>query len=133
MKNKYKSKLEKNVANKLKEMGIKFKYEPFRIPYLIPLEKHHYTPDFVPDKSKIIIEAKGRLTIADRKKMLLLKEQHPDYRFCLLFERANKPLYKGSKTTYAEWAEKHGFEWSDFYKGGIPERWVLNDSKKRKA
>ena len=55
--------------------------------------------------------------------MLFLKEQYPDKVFYLIFGNSREKLYKGSPTTYGKWAEKHGFEYCDFYKEGIPERW----------
>lgn len=40
-----------------------------------------------------------------------------------MFERSNNKLNKASKTTYAEWAEKYGFEWADI-RDGIPRKWI---------
>ena len=99
-------------------------YEKSKLKYIVPMQRHTYTPDFtLEDHDDIVIEVKGRLTASDRKKMLLVKEQHPDKIFFLVFGNAKEKLYKGSKTTYAEWAEKNGFLWCDFYKSGIPDAW----------
>ena len=132
---KFKSFLEKRVSDALKKVGV-FTYETLKLPYITPVERHTYTPDFVGSwmpihtqdikrdrKDGLIIEAKGRLTIADRKKMLLVREQYPNKEFYLVFGNANEKLYKGSKTTYGQWATKHGFEWCSFYKSGIPKGW----------
>lgn len=116
---KYKSILENDVAKALEGLGVSFSYETIKMPYIVPVERHSYTPDFLPDNSKVVIEAKGRLTLADRKKMLLVKEQYPEHTFILVFGNANTKLYKGSKTSYGQWAEKHGFRYVDFYKKGI--------------
>ncbi len=130
---KFKSLLEKRVSdalsvhyhhtkNVLKKTG-EFGYETLKLPYITPVERHTYTPDFVGGNELFIVEAKGRLTIADRKKMLLVREQYPNKEFYLVFGNANEKLYKGSKTTYGQWATKHGFEWCSFYKSGIPKGW----------
>lgn len=121
----YKSILENDVATALEGLGIKFGYETIKMSYIIPTERHSYTPDFIPDDVEVIIEVKGRLTLADRKKMLLLKEQYPDKTFILVFGNANNKLYKGSKTSYKEWSEKHGFKYVDFYKKGLKKEDVI--------
>ena len=36
-----------------------------------------------------------------------------------VLECKNK-IYKGSKTTYGAWADRHGFKWAE---GSIPEEW----------
>ena len=82
-----------------------------------------YTPDFYIPETGIYVEAKGHLDKSDRMKMLLVKEQHPDLDIRFVFLRANNKIYKGSKTTYAQWATKHKFEWAE---GSIPEEWCKN-------
>ena len=120
---KYKSILENKVSKGLLTSGMSFDYEKNKLPYLTPVERHSYTPDFEDPSGIHIIEAKGRLTIADRKKMLLVREQYPDKIFYLVFGNARERLYKGSPTNYGEWAEKHDFKWCDFYRNGIPKEW----------
>lgn len=44
-----------------------------------------------------------------------------------LFERPFNTLSKASKTTYADWCDKNGYEWTTLEKG-IPKHWL---SKKR--
>jgi hypothetical protein len=39
-----------------------------------------------------------------------------------VFQDVKKPIYKGSKTTYAKWATDHGFTFSD--KGVVPASWI---------
>ena len=41
--------------------------------------------------------------------MILLKEQHPELDIRIVFQDMKKPIYRGSKTTYAKWATDHGF------------------------
>ena len=106
-KRKYRSKFEERYAERLAKLG--FVYEPYRIKYEVPTSIHSYTPDFV--RGKLIYELKGRFTAADRKKMKLLVEQHPEYDFVMVFQNPNIKLNKNSKTTYAMWCEKNGIEW----------------------
>ena len=82
------------------------KYETTRFPYVVT---HHYTPDFqVNDYT--FIECKGLFTSADRAKHLHIKKQHPFLKIIFVFENPFRRLTKNSKTTYAEWCNKHGFE-----------------------
>ena len=40
--------------------------------------------------------------------------------FKFLFYNAKQKIYKGSKTTNAKWAEKHGFDWAE---QKMPKEW----------
>ena len=77
-----------------------------------------YTPDFVLPNG-VIVECKGRLTVHDRTKHLMIKAQHPELDIRFVFQY-NNPITKGSKTRYTDWAEKHGFLWAMKY---IPKEW----------
>jgi hypothetical protein len=103
--------LEKAFADILLENDIPFTYEATILPYTIPVSTHRYVVDWT--LKGILIETKGRLTGEDRKKMLLVKEQHPDKLIVFVFSNKNKKLYKNSKTSYAAWCEKHGFNYLD--------------------
>ena len=46
-----------------------------------------------------------------------------DLRFVL--QSPNGKIYKGSKTTYAEWCEKNGFKW-------LKKKYLKNGLKKKK-
>lgn len=107
----YRSGLEVAFANTLKEAGIPYGYETTKLPYVVPTSNHNYLVDFTVNGA--YIETKGRLTGEDRKKMLLVKEQHPDKLILFIFSNKNKKLYKTSKTSYASWCEKHGFNYLD--------------------
>lgn len=86
------------------------KYEQLKLGYT---KKHKYVVDFeLP--SGIILECKGEFKAADRKKHLLLKEQHPDRDIRFVFMRADNKLNKNSDTTYGEWCDKYGFRWSQW-------------------
>lgn len=104
----YKSWFEHDIHQKL---GKKWKYEPTTFQYTVPLSRHWYTPDFV--KGDEVYETKGKFTASDRKKTLLFVEQHPEVRFSLVFQNPNNPIRKGSKTTYADWCNKHNISWID--------------------
>ena len=71
-----------------------------------------YTPDFF--FPNYIVEAKGRFTGNDRKRVLALLETFAvDFekrKFVMLFMRNNK-LSKTSKTYYSEWCDQHGIPW----------------------
>ena len=56
--------------------------------------------------------------------MSLIKKQYPELDIRFVFMNANNKIYKGSKTTYAMWANKHGFEWAE---KNIPEEWLKNE------
>jgi len=118
--NGYRSGLEERIAQELLERGIEFEYEQMKIDYLRPAKKARYTPDFVLPNG-IIIETKGRFLTADRQKMLLVKDQHPDLDIRFIFSNANQKISKQSKTTYGMWAERNGFVYSE---GTIPEEWL---------
>ena len=117
----YRSGLESSVGEQLAAAKVRWEYESERIPY-IP-KKRTYTPDFIikGEVSKMYIETKGRFLGSDRTKHLLPKEQHPQLDIRFVFTNPNQKLYKGAKTKYGEWCEKHGFIFS---KGSIPESWL---------
>jgi hypothetical protein len=112
----YKSKLERDMGRLLDAMGVPYSYESCRIPYV---KEHYYLPDFHIDNT-YFIETKGRFLPVDRKKHLLLKSQHPDLDLRFAFQNPKGKLNKKSKTTYAEWCERHGFEWCG---KKIPKAW----------
>jgi hypothetical protein len=119
---KFKSNFEELIHNTL---GGKVEYEPDTLGYVQPEKTRKYTPDFKL-RPNHYIEAKGLFTSDDRQKMLWVKEQYPKHTFYLLFQNANSRLSKKSKTTYAMWAEKNGFQWAHMPKG-IPEHWIKNE------
>ena len=123
----YRSGLEESLARQLEEAGVAFTYEATKIHYEIPATPHRYTPDFVLPNG-IIIESKGRFLPADRKKHLLVKAQHPQLDIRFVFWRSAAPITKTSKTTYALWCQKHGFQYADKW---IPQAW-LNESPSMK-
>lgn len=119
--NGFRSGLEKKIADDLSDKGIPFDYEKLKITYTVPERQATYTPDFVLLDNGIIVESKGIFDADDRKKHLLIKQQHPDLDIRLVFSRANAPIYKGSPTTHANWADHHGFKWAEKL---IPDAWL---------
>jgi len=119
----YRSGLEDQCANKIKQFGHEVVYEKTKISYIKPSTAHTYTPDFKisTQDGYFYIESKGRWTTEDRKKHLLIKEQWPDLDLRLVFQNCNTKLYKGSPTTYADFAEKHGLMYAC---KEIPDEWL---------
>lgn len=116
---KYRSGLEKRNAEHLNEHDVDFEYEPIKIEYKVPARKSRYKPDFILPNG-IIVETKGRFTASNRKKHSLVKEQYPELDIRFVFSNSNSKIRKGSKTSYGEWCEKHGFQYAD---KKIPEEW----------
>lgn len=115
----YRSGLEEDISKQLADLGVPVEYESFKIEYRVE-ETRKYTPDWrLPNG--IIIETKGRFTSDDRKKHLLIKAQHPEYDIRFVFTRSKQRLSKTSKTTYADWCDKHGFKYADKL---IPVEWI---------
>lgn len=102
-------------------------YEDTKIAYQ---KAHTYNPDFTLGPN-VFLECKGRFTAVDRAKHLLVKKQHPEITIHFLFERPFNTLNKASTTTYADWCEKNGYEWTTLDKG-IPKHWLKPQKKNKK-
>jgi Phage endonuclease I len=108
----YRSGLEVDLDESLKQKGIDGQYEQHKIKYVKPATNHTYTPDFrLPNG--IFIETKGRFVADDRKKHILIKDQYPELDIRFVFQNSKNKLRKGSKTTYADWCIKYGFKYAD--------------------
>lgn len=92
-------------------------YEKERLEYKLD---RVYKPDWS-TRALVIIELKGYFPAADRAKMRAVKAAHPDRDIRIVFQNPNAKLTKKSKTTYAQWAVKHGFPWSN---GVVPASWL---------
>ncbi len=121
----YRSGLEKKIGDQLKSAGMAFGFETLILPFVQPVANRKYHPDFILDNG-IIIETKGQFGSDDRKKMLLVKAQHPKLDIRFVFSCANSKIYKGSKTTHARWASKYGFPWAN---KKIPTAWLKEPKK----
>ena len=115
------SRLEEQVAELLTNLNIEYGYEPDKFNYVIEAK---YTPDF--KIGDVYLETKGFFKPADRRKMLAVKKCNPDLDVRLVFQAPYNKISKNSKTTYAAWAEKNGFQWCPYY--DIPLDW-LNEAK----
>ena len=120
IKNGYRSGLEDDIAKDLKGRGVNFEYEKLKVQWQL-LENKTYTPDFKLPNG-IIIESKGRFVAADRKKHLVIKRQHPFLDIRFVFSNSRSKLYKGAKSTYGDWCNKHGFLYAD---KRIPDEWLV--------
>lgn len=118
-KNRYRSKYEEDVCSRLDKAKILFDYETINLHYQVT-EQRKYIPDVILPNG-IIVELKGRFTAKDRKKMLLVMNQHPDLDIRMVFMRPNNKLNKHSRTTYAQWCDKNNIKWANKY---IPEQWI---------
>lgn len=112
----FKSKLEERVWERLIKEFPSVKYEPEKFKYTQPAQDRTYTPDFKTGRRKLYIEAKGKLDLDTRKKMLWFRDCNPDIRIIFLFQNPDNKLTKRSKTSYGMWADENGFEWLDFRK-----------------
>jgi len=119
----FRSKLELGIAQQLVKHQVPFEYEEHSFEYYVNVRK--YTPDFLlfPNRrrKKFFIEVKGYFTVKDRMKHLYIQKQHPDVDIRFLFGNAQNKIRKDSKTTYAQWCDKHGFKWAE---GVIPKEWL---------
>ena len=108
---KFRSGLEEAIAPELENLNVDYGFEDMVISYLKPERKSRYTPDFTIKVNGQIWESKGRFQTADRKKHLLIKQQHPEIKIKCIFSNSKNKIGKKSKTTYAKWCELKGFEY----------------------
>jgi hypothetical protein len=98
-------------------------YEQDKIEYTLIKS---YIPDFTISKKDgtiLYIEAKGRgrgFDRAARKKMITVKEQHPNLDIRIVF-MDDGIIEKRGKMTCSQWARKYGYEYSI---GSIPAEWM---------
>lgn len=126
----YRSNFELSVAKQLERQDIDPKecYEQNTIEYIIPETHHKYLVDFQLPNG-IIIEAKGRWSPEDRKKILYIMESNPDLDIRMLFQNPNVKIYKGSSTTYGQWCTKKGIKWASKV---IPKSWFEEEDSNGK-
>ena len=116
---KFRSKLEKNIADLLEQLGVSYLYESEKLSYTI---EHNYTPDFVLPNYKYL-EAKGYWAPEDRRKILAVKRDNPDIDLRMIFQSPYNTISKKSKTTYAQWCDKHDIPWTSYK--DIPIDWLV--------
>ena len=115
----FRSRFEFEFAQYLAKSKIKYKYEKDKFRYIVPIKS--YTPDFYLMDYGFYLELKGNLDVTDRVKHLLVKEQNSSLDVRFIFPNSKKKIYKGSKTTYASWCDRHGFLYAD---NRIPSIWL---------
>ena len=115
---KYRSKLEERVAELFDTLGVIYEYESVKVPYVI---QHNYCPDFVLP-NHVHIEAKGYWDAKDRRKILAVKKENPDLDLRIVCQAPYNTISKKSKTTYAQWCEKHDIPWTSYH--DIPIDWL---------
>jgi len=118
----YRSGLEDQIAAFLEPLQKELRYEKLKIEWE-DLSYRTYTPDFELDNG-IIIETKGMFDNADRRKHIAIKEQHPELDIRFVFSNAKAKLYKGAKSSYCDWCNKHGFKWAHRV---IPQEWLTEE------
>ena len=116
---KFRSKLEERVADLLEGLGVSYEYESNKVPYII---QHHYVPDFVLP-NHVYLETKGYWDPKDRRKILAVLRDNPDLDLRMVFQAPYNTISKKSKTTYAQWCEKHNIPWTSFH--NIPLDWLI--------
>ena len=116
---KFRSELEKRVADLLTELGVTYDYESVKFAYQI---QHLYNPDFILPNG-VILECKGYWDSADRRKIKNVKEQNPDIDLRMVFQSPFNTISKKSKTTYAQWCERYDIPWTSFQ--NIPLDWLI--------
>ena len=123
----FRSIYEEDIASELDEMGLEWKYEAYSYEYQGPVRKNRarcgacgsktlvydgwYTPDFFVGDS-VIIEAKGRFTAADRRKVKAAVDSVPELRekLVMMFMTDNK-LNKSAKKRYSDWCDEQGIDY----------------------
>lgn len=110
---------EYRLREQLDKAKAKYAYETEKFKYTV---EKVYTPDFVLPRKRILVEAKGYFTSADRSKTLKARSaiENEGWELRFVFHNASNKLSKRSKTTYAAWCEQHGFVWAE---GSIPKTW----------
>ena len=116
---KFRSKFEESIANLLEGLGVSYEYESIKVPYTI---QHNYNPDFALP-NHVYLEAKGYWDPKDRRKVLAVKRDNPDLDLRMVFQSPFNKISKKSKTTYAQWCERHDIPWTSYH--DIPLDWLI--------
>lgn len=116
----FRSGLEVVLDQQLTDANVPHEYETVTLEYEQPAETRRYTPDFIL-RNGIVIEGKGQWVTADRKKMKLVRAQHPDIDIRMVFSRSATRISKKSQTTYAAFCKSLGIKYADKL---IPVAWL---------
>lgn len=122
----YRSWFEVDIAIDALQRELEFDYEAHTILWRQPEKLCKYKPDFFVKRKKngslLIVEAKGRWTAAERKKMCHVIEQNPRLDIRMLFERDNTLSKRKRSKTYTQWCERHGIKCA--VGRAIPQEWL---------
>ena len=123
-----KSKAELEVAKNCQKAKLDWTYETVKVTWTPPPTKDKtYTPDFIikrKDKTTLLVEYKEFLDSRSKRVLRYATKQNPDLDIRILFgpRCSKKKIRKGSKTTYAEWADKYKIPHAE---GRIvPKEWI---------
>lgn len=137
-KGRFRSNFELNLSKQLIAAGANWKYELTKYIYYTPtttpvvcqtcgpikaLARHEYLPDFFLSNG-VVLEGKGRLDAADRRKLEAVRKYHPslDLRIVFFYDRK----YRANGDKYSDWAERAGIPWAV---GRIPEEWLIHSDQ----
>jgi hypothetical protein len=115
----------------------------------VPQQQHYYKPDWI-TPSGILVESKGLLTVQDKQKLKLIREQHPDKLIALLFQRNLKLTKAKNSKRYVDWAIENKFpvavgevvpdDWMNRNKFAVltlhkqnPRRWLKDDGRRTRT
>lgn len=135
----FRSHFEMEIAKQLSKLGLKWEYEPCKLPWT-PIQRRQktYTPDFrvkLRDGSEFYIEAKGYFYKAARDKMEAVLSEHQDKDIRFIFMDAGTKISSKAKkrpTTYADWCSRRGYTYAE---GKFPNEWKTplgKEPKKKK-
>jgi len=133
--NTYRSKYELNIAKDLYEKKVRFKYEWIELPYQVKVpgmqcgdclskaitRDGNYLPDFLIVRTGVIVEAKGKFTPKDRKKMLAVIKAHPELDIRMLFYSDNW-VTTSHKNRYSDWCKSNNIKYA--VARTIPDDWL---------
>lgn len=115
---------ERLIEKQLIAAGVEYSYEKEPLYFTPPLRRRRKTFDwFVTTRTgkEIIVETKGWWIPKARLAELEAIKQNPDRDIRYVFQRVNKPIYKGSKATYADVCQAQGILYAE---GVIPQGWL---------
>ena len=104
----YRSQLEEAVGADLVKLGHVADYEPCKFDYTL---HRKYTPDFGIKEGDFYIEVKGWFSGSDRSKLLAVFKANPDLPLFVALQMPRQRLNAKSKTTVAQWCDKHHIKW----------------------
>jgi len=104
---KFRSALEQEFSKEVKRHN--FDYEPYGVPYTV---YRTYMPDFVHEKSKVMVEVKGFFRVGDTLKYKSIRDTIgvDGWELVFLLSNTHKKVRKGGKITMGQWCEKEGMK-----------------------